>query len=75
LRHELHGPDRRRLASQGLLDPQLRAAKDKDLSVRFAIEFQDGLPLAGDAPEQLTERLSRLGAGAAYVSATAKGTP
>ena len=69
------GPIDDALPVKDFLDPQLRAAKDKDLSVRFAIEFQDGLLLAGDAPEQLTERLSRLGAGAAYVSATAKGTP
>jgi hypothetical protein len=69
------GPIDDALPVKDVLDPQLRAAKDKDLSVRFAIEFQDGLVLAGDAPEQLTERLSRLGAGAAYVSATAKGTP
>ena len=69
------GPIDDALPVKDFLDPQLRAAKDKDLSVRFAIEFQDGLALAGNAPEQLTERLSRLGAGAAYVSATAEGAP
>jgi Protein of unknown function (DUF499) len=69
------GPIDDALPVKDFLDPQLRAAKDKDLSVRFAIEFQDGLELAGDVPETLTERLSRLGAGAAYVSATAEGSP
>ena len=69
------GPIDDALPVKDFLDPQLRAAKEKDLSVRFAIEFQDGLELAGGAPEALTERLSRLGAGAAYVSATAEGSP
>jgi hypothetical protein len=69
------GPIDDALPVKDFLEPQLRAANDKDLSVLFAIEFQEGLQLAGDAPEKLTERLSRLGAGAAYVSATAEGSP
>jgi hypothetical protein len=52
------------------LDPQLRAAREKDVSVTFTLTFHEGLPLAGDAPEKLTERLGRFGTGAAYVSAT-----
>jgi hypothetical protein len=56
------------------LDPQLRAAKDKDLSVTFSIAFaDDGLSLAGDAPEKLAERLTNFGTGAAYVAITAEG--
>ena len=55
------------------LDPQLRAAREKDVSVTLTLTFNEGLPLAGDAPEKLTERLSRFGTGAAYVSATAGG--
>jgi len=56
------------------LDPQLRAAKDKDLSVTFSVAFaEDGLALAGDAPEKLAERLTKFGTGAAYVAITAEG--
>ena len=56
------------------LDPQLRAAKDKDLCVTCSIAFtEDGLPLAGDAPEKLAERLTKFGTGAAYVAITAEG--
>jgi hypothetical protein len=56
------------------LDPQLRAAKDKTLSVTFSIAFAaEGLPLASDAPEKLAERLTKFGTGAAYVAITAEG--
>jgi hypothetical protein len=55
------------------LDPQLRAAREKDVSVTFTLTFSEGLPLAGDAPEKLTDRLSRFGTGAAHVSATTEG--
>lgn len=55
------------------LDPQLRAAADKDVSVIFRIEFTDGLDLAGGDPEKLAERLTRFGTGAVFVSATAAG--
>ncbi len=57
------------------LDPQLRAAKEKDIEARFDIRFEDaGLALAGDAAEKLGERLTRFGTGAAYVSITAEGS-
>lgn len=56
------------------LEPQLRAAKDKDISVNFSIVFtDDGLSLNGDAPEKLAERLTKFGTGAAYVAITAEG--
>ncbi|KAF0116661.1 MAG: hypothetical protein FD149_1353 [Rhodospirillaceae bacterium] len=54
------------------IEPQLRAAKDKNMTAIFAIEFNGGLPMSGDAPEKLAERLSRFASGAAYVSATAE---
>jgi hypothetical protein len=54
------------------LEPQLRAAKEKTLEARFELRFDDGLTLAGDAPEKLTERLTRYAAGSAYVSASAQ---
>jgi len=55
------------------LEPQLRAASTKDIKIGFQIEFPDGLSLNGDAPESLSERLTKFGAGAAYVAATAEG--
>jgi hypothetical protein len=53
------------------LDPQLRAAKEKNVEVRFHLTFAAGLPLSGDAAEKLTEQLTRFATGAAYVEATA----
>lgn len=53
------------------LDPQLRAAKEKNVEVRFLLTFGAGMPLAGDAAEKLTEQLTRFATGAAYVEATA----
>ena len=54
------------------LEPQLRDAESTDLRIRFGLAFSSGLPLSGDAPEKLTERLGRFASGAAYVSATAE---
>lgn len=53
------------------LDPQLRAAREKTVEVRFDLSFAAGLPMAGDAPEKLTEQLTRFATGAAFVEATA----
>jgi hypothetical protein len=55
------------------LEPQLRAAVDKNVQVIFQVFFTEGLALQGNEPAKLTERLSRFGTGAAYVAATAKG--
>lgn len=54
------------------LDPQIRAAKDKSFEIVFEVDFTEGLPLSGDAPEKLTDKLAKFTSGAAYVSATAK---
>lgn len=54
------------------LEPQLRAARHKDVRLVFEMRFADGLALGGSAPEALTERLARYSSGAAYVTATAK---
>ena len=54
------------------LEPQLRDAAERELEVRFSLEFGTGLPLKGDEPEKLGERLTRFASGAAYVSATAE---
>lgn len=57
------------------LEPQLRAAKDKDITARFDIQFDGaGLTLAGDATETFTQHLTRFGTGAAFVAITAEGT-
>jgi hypothetical protein len=40
------------------LDPELRAARDKNMEARFEMAFSDGLPLAGDATEKLTDQLA-----------------
>lgn len=49
------------------LDPQLRAAKDKELQCTCEIVFEPLLSLAGDAPQKLIERIARLASGAAEV--------
>ena len=54
------------------LEPQLRAAATQDLEVAFALNFESGLSMHGDAAEKLTDRLSRFASGAAYVSASAR---
>jgi hypothetical protein len=54
------------------LEPQLRAAKEKTMQARFEIGFAEGLPLNGDAPEKLTEQLTRFATGSAYVEAIAE---
>ncbi|WKT83433.1 hypothetical protein RHP47_11390 [Thermosynechococcus sp. QKsg1] len=42
---------------------QMRAASEKELHATYAIEFFKGLELAGNTPEQVTERLCRQGVG------------
>jgi hypothetical protein len=54
------------------LEPQLRAAKEKNMQARFELGFTEGLTLSGDAVEKLTEQLTRFATGAAYVEATAE---
>ena len=54
------------------LEPQLRAAQSQNLEVAFALTFDDGLSMQGDAAERLSDRLSRFASGAAYVSASAE---
>ncbi|MDE0024272.1 MAG: DUF499 domain-containing protein [Spirochaetaceae bacterium] len=54
------------------LEPQLRAAQSQNLEVMFALTFDDGLAMQGDAAKKLSDRLSRFASGAAYVSASAE---
>jgi hypothetical protein len=60
-------------AIKDFLAAQMRAARDKSLFATYTVEFSDGLDVTGDEPEKLTERLSRMGTGAAHVSAKAEG--
>ncbi|MCZ8164568.1 DUF499 domain-containing protein [Silanimonas sp.] len=55
------------------LQPQLTAAKDKNpRMLGVELRFNDGLDLSGDAPERLRDQLTRVGNGAAFVSAEAE---
>ncbi len=57
------------------LDPQLRAAAERDLKVTLTMSFNEGLPTAGDAPAKLSDQLTRFATGAAYVEASADPQP
>ncbi len=54
------------------LEPQLRDAKEADFCAGFELTFEAGISMQGDAPEMLTERLSRFTSGEAHLVATAK---
>lgn len=60
------------LPIKDFLDPQLRAAQDRDFTLTFTLTFKNGLALDGDAPEKLSERLTRFATGAAFVEAFAE---
>ncbi len=66
------GPVGDALPVKDFLNAQMKAAKTRNLNSDFTIIFNDGLAMAGDAPEKLTERLTKFAAGTAYVSATAE---
>ena len=57
------------------LEPQLRAAADKDIKARFDLGFSEGLSVESEAVDRLTEQLTRFATGAAYVEATAEAKP
>ena len=46
------------------LEPQMRDAKSTKVEVTFALTFAEGMSLLADAPEKLTERLTRFASGA-----------
>lgn len=70
---EFQGPIEDAQPVKDFLEPQLRAAKEKQISVAISVTFNEGLDLTGSESEKLTERLGKYGSGAAYVSASAKG--
>lgn len=69
---EFSGPVEDAQPIKDFLEPQLRAAREKDVTVTITLTFSEGLALSGPDPEQLTERLGKFGSGAAYVAATAR---
>jgi hypothetical protein len=60
------------LPLKDFLDPQLKLAAEKDLTVVFSLSYKEGLPTSGEGPTKLVEQLTRFATGAAYVEATAE---
>jgi hypothetical protein len=54
------------------LDAQFRAASEQDLKTTYSMKFEQGLELAGEGAEKLTEKLVKFASGAAYVTAVAE---
>lgn len=70
---EFAGPLTEAQLVREFLQPQLTAAKDKNpRMLKVELRFNDGLDLSGDAPERLRDQLTRVGNGAAFVSAEAE---
>mgnify|MGYP001627224396 CR=1 FL=1 len=73
------GPPEEEKPVREFLRPQLEAARAAGATIAFdatiRLEFDNGLALSGDAPEQLRERLAKAGAAAAQVRASAGGEP
>ena len=69
---EFNGPPSDAQPVREFLQPQFRDAAESTIEAAFCLEFTDGLPLDGDAPEQLAEQLTRFAGGAAHVSASAR---
>ncbi len=69
---EFRGPVADAQPVREFLEPQLRDASSANLEAGFELTFESGLPMAGDAAEKLTGRLSRFASGAAYVAAEAR---
>ena len=69
---EFSGPPSDAQPVREFLQPQFRDAPESTIEASFCLEFADGLPLGGDAPEQLADQLTRFAGGAAHVSASAQ---
>jgi len=54
------------------VEPQLRAATEKNVSATIQLDFAGGLALNGGEPEKIIERLTKFGASAAFVEVTAE---
>ncbi len=53
--------------------PQRKAARNACGQITLTVTFNQGVALAGNEPENLTEKLTRLGAGTIQIHATAEG--
>lgn len=71
-RFEFRGPIGDAQPVKEFLDSQFRAASSRDLQATYQLAFESGLLMSGDAPEALTEQLSKFAAGAVQVRATAE---
>ncbi len=54
------------------LDPQLRAAAEKNIQASFTLGFDEGLAIGPEGSGKLTEQMTRFASGAAYVAAFAE---
>lgn len=54
------------------VEPQLRAAADRNVTANISLTFAEGLTVGGDEPEKIIERLTKFGTAAAFVEVTAE---
>ena len=69
---EFEGPPSDAQPVREFLQLQFRDALKSVIEALFTLEFANGLPLDGDAPEQLAKALTRFAGGAAHVAASAR---
>lgn len=75
MRMEFRGKPSDALPLKDYLEPQFRAASEKDLTSYYTLTFKNGLDLSGDHPEKLAEKLARFATGAAFIEAYAEAQP
>lgn len=63
------------LPLKDFLDPQLKLAAEKDITIVFRMFYKEGLPTSGEGAAKLVEQLTRFATGAAYVEAIAEPAP
>ncbi len=68
---EFRGPVPDAQPVREFLEPQFLAASERNLDAELELTFANGLPLAGDEPRKLAERLSRFASEAVHVTAEA----
>ena len=75
LEMEFHGSVPDALPVKDFLVAQLRGSQDSHFETTFKLAFTGGLPMEGEAPKNLTDKLAKYASGAAYVTATAQAQP
>ena len=75
LLEEFRGPPSDAQPVREFLEPQFRGSAASNIHATFTLDFTDGLPMNGDAPEALAEQLTRFANGAAHVSASGVARP